>query len=208
MVDGSSADEDLRTATDALVERVVAGETEPLNRLFRRARRRIMLLICSQMSGRLKRRMDPEDVLQEVYIEALRQLPNFEARKKGSFYRWLAALTVNKIRNLEQLVRAAKRDPYREARLPDSSTGRPGQEQRLAAEQTPPSQAVARWEIFERILKILNRLPPRDREIIFLRYLHGCSPGDIARFLGLNRELVYKIISRGIEKVKSAVGGL
>ncbi|MBN1422681.1 MAG: sigma-70 family RNA polymerase sigma factor [Planctomycetes bacterium] len=200
----------LTTATGALLERVLKGESAPLDRLFRRVGRRLMALISVRMSQRLRSLMEPEDVLQEVYIEALRQLPRFEDRGPGSFYAWLAAVAVNRIRNLEQFAGAGKRDPYKEMRLRgpgDTSDAMRGFAADPAADLPSPSQVAIRWEAFDQVRAALEQLPARERDVIVHRYLQGESTAETAEVLSLDANQVYIALSRGLQKVREMLQG-
>jgi len=200
----------LTTATGVLLQRVLKGESAPLDQLFRRVGRRLMALIYVRMSHRLRSLMEPEDVLQEVYIEALRQLPGFEDRGPGSFYAWLAAVAVNRILNLEQFAAAGKRDPHKEVKLRaagDTNSTGAGFGADPAADQTSPSQAVIRWEAFEQVRAALEQLPPRERDVITLRYLQGQSTAETAQALSLDANQVYVALSRGLDRVRELLRG-
>jgi RNA polymerase sigma-70 factor (ECF subfamily) len=200
---------ELTTSTNTLLDRVLRGESDALDRLFRRAGRRIMALVCYRSSQRLKRLMEPEDILQEVYVEALKQLPHFEKRERSSFYAWLATIAVNKIRNLEHLARAAKRDPLRQVplKLSDDSSNPGGMPaSQIAEEQTSPSGLTIRWEVFELVDRAIRQLSTSMREVLVLRYLEGLPADEIARTLHMTRDHVYKVASRGLAKLRDRIG--
>jgi RNA polymerase sigma-70 factor (ECF subfamily) len=212
--EGTLAAENLelfRTTTDALVERIAKGDLSPLDVLLRKAGKRVMALITVKMTDRLKLRMGPEDVLQEVYLEALRQLPSFEDRGHGSFYAWFAVLAVNKISNLDQLARAARRDPRREVLLDQPGRKRADRSTRrmeIAADGTSPSGIVIRWEVFEGIRSALDGLSPLEREALVLRYLQGLSSAEAAGILKVGISQVYVALSRALAKVRDHLGDL
>ncbi len=195
----------LRTATDALLARVLKGDASRLDELLRRAGTRLMALISLRMSDRLKRRLDPEDVLQEVYMEALRGLDRFEHRGPGSFYAWLAAIAVNTIRTLEDHAGAAKRDVRRDVPLAVEDTSCPRgvlSPAALAAAQTSPSQAAVRWEMFQIVCAAMEGISREERDVITLRYLQGLSTEETARTLALDPGKIYVLLSRGLARVR------
>jgi len=201
-----------RDTTSVLLERLMAGDDSPVGSLLHKASLRVKALIALRMSDRLRRRMDPEDVLQEVYIEALRQLPAFENRGKGSFYAWFAALTVNRILNLEQHVAADKRDPRKEVGVLGGRSGRRPAESdpglQVAADGTSPSGVAMRFEDYRTTVEAIRGLAERERDVVMLRYLQGLSSEETARTLGLTTPQVYVTLSRAMMKIRTVVGSL
>ncbi len=197
-------------STDLLLEKLMAGDHSPLGLLLHKASSRVKALIVLRMSDRLRRRMEPEDVLQEVYVEALKQLPGFENRGKGSFYAWFAALTVNKLLNLEQYAAADRRDPHKEAavlgarRDPRGADSNPGIQ--VAAAAASPSHMLMRSEDYLTTVEAIRGLAERERNVVMLRYLQGLSSQETARAMGLTTPQVYVVLSRAMTKIRATVG--
>jgi len=61
----------------------------------------------------------------------------------------------------------------------------------------PERIAVARDEL-RHLQAALDRLPPRAREAIILRRIHGLTRGEIARRMGINEVSVSRYLSRAI----------
>jgi len=58
----------------------------------------------------------------------------------------------------------------------------------------------------KRALEMLNNLAPQYREVIYLRYMEGFSPKDIAEILRLNVNVVSVRITRGMESLRKLMG--
>jgi len=194
-----------RSSTDEILRRVVRKDTSPLVDLFREKGTRLMALIACRLTPALKRRMEPEDVFQEVYIEAARQYDMFEDRGEGSLFAWVAKIAEYKLRSLEQHAAAQKRSPWREARggNPWEDSGSTGElSEMFLADQTSPSQAAIRWETFERVVDTLSTLPDREREVLVRRCFHECSTEEVASQLGITAANVHTILSRTRKKLR------
>lgn len=50
---------------------------------------------------------------------------------------------------------------------------------------------------------ILTQLPPRQREVIFLRFFHGLSLEEISSLLSINPQSVSNIVQRSFQKLRS-----
>ncbi len=56
--------------------------------------------------------------------------------------------------------------------------------------------------ISERMAKAIEKLPPRQREVIFLKYYSDLSTQEIAETMGITPESVYKFIYKAIDNLK------
>lgn len=122
-----------------------------------------------------------EDVAQEAFIAAIRNLDRFDRRRP--FGPWLHRIVVN---------RAIDAARARTLRHETELTERAGQ----AADPEPVDSGV---------LRALSGLPPEQRAVIVLRHLLGYTPGEIARLLDLPRGTVNSRLRRGLDAIR---GGL
>jgi RNA polymerase sigma-70 factor, ECF subfamily len=61
----------------ALLQRLRDGDQQALAELFARERNRLERIVRFRLDPRLFGRVDPDDVLQETYLESLRRLPHY-----------------------------------------------------------------------------------------------------------------------------------
>ncbi|MCP4770920.1 MAG: RNA polymerase sigma factor [Planctomycetes bacterium] len=57
-------------------------------------------------------------------------------------------------------------------------------------------------ELASLVMSALERLPEDQREVILLRHMKAKKPAEIARFLELPREKVYRLLERGCKRVQ------
>lgn len=74
---------------------------------------------------------------------------------------------------------------------------------RLLASGTSPSRRLVRDEQRDRVRDVLERLDPRDREVLVLRYLEGLTMEDIAAVLGVRPGAVKMRHLRALERLRS-----
>ena len=74
---------------------------------------------------------------------------------------------------------------------------------RLFASGTSPSGRLVREELRQRVRDTLDRLLPRDREVLVLRYLEMLSNGEIADVLGITAGSVKVRHLRALERLRS-----
>src|SRR5579872_4621019 len=71
--------------TGRLLEKAAAGDLTAFDALFARNREPLRQLIELRLDRKLKRRVDPSDVIQETHVAALRRFDDFLARRPMAF---------------------------------------------------------------------------------------------------------------------------
>lgn len=146
----------------AYVQRAREGDARAFQELFRSHRRDVARLV-----GRLLGpRPEVEDVVQEVFIQVFRSLPNF--RGDARFTTWLHRVTVNV--TLMHL-RAARSRP----RLGNELLDEPA-----APEGDSPVDHAARNQRLRALYKILDTLSDKKRAVFILHDLDGVPAAQIA----------------------------
>lgn len=128
-------------------------------RLFSLRSQRVLVFIRARL-GKLRDKIEPEDVLQDTYLSAHRSFRNFEYTHDGDFLRWLFRIVDNRPRNAHDYFTANKRQ---EVPVPRSAL-------------TGPVTALNRVENRERVQSALKQLSDEHRELLLLRYFGGLSP--------------------------------
>jgi RNA polymerase sigma-70 factor (ECF subfamily) len=179
--------------TDELLQRSADGDAGARDQLLGRQRDRLRRMVAARLDARLAARVDPSDVVQDVLAEAARRLPEYLRDRAVPFYPWLRQLAAQRLIDLHrQHVLARRRSVRREEPgglpLPDESANVLAE--RLAASATGPSQHLAREEARARARAALDRLSPRDREVLELRHLEQLSVAETAAALGVSQAVV------------------
>lgn len=71
---------------------------------------------------------------------------------------------------------------------------------------TPESLAIA-GDVRERLMRAIESLPPRQREVLVLRELEGCSYKEIAAITSLPIGTVMSSLARARGRLQQAIGG-
>ncbi len=176
--------------TDDLLERTRWGDDRARNLLLKRHRARLRTMIAVRIDHRLRARVDPSDVVQEVLDEANRNLDDFLRDRPLPFHAWLREIAWKRLVDLRRRhIGAAKRSVMRETDLdlglPDESAA--ALVDRLVASGTSPSKNLMDEELRAEIRAALEALPPLDREVLILRYVERLSPGETAEALGISK---------------------
>lgn len=133
-------------------------------------------------------RQDVEDVVQEVFLAALRGLPEF--RGQSDVATWLTRIAIN-------TCRAHLRKRFLRLRRPAAWPGGP---ERPSA--WPAERRLMDRERFERVRRAVRKLPPKYREVVVLRYLEEMPLPEIAEVLELSRNAVEVRLNRARKRLK------
>ncbi len=131
---------------------------------------------------------EAEDVTQEAFARALEALDRYEAREGTRFIAWLSTVALNVARrSRRRRVRARPMDPAVLAQLAD--------------EEAPQSSNVAGEAIDAvvlraALLRALETLGEREREVVTLRYGGELDASEIAELTALTHANVRKIEQR------------
>jgi RNA polymerase sigma-70 factor (ECF subfamily) len=162
--------------SQALIERCLAGDETAYADLYRLYAGDAYRLVY----GLLGHREDAEEVVQDAFVYAMRNLDRYD-KKKASFRTWLFIIATSRARNkrrrrwlptvsLRQLLRIG-------VELPDPDTS-----------QRPPEGRLEEEGRNEAIRSALARLSPKLREAVVLRHFEGLTYQEIGLILGIPRK--------------------
>lgn len=172
----------------------------------------VQLKACAnaRMGQVLRSRMEPEDVLQQVYLEVLRQIDQFEGRDPETFVNWVLTILDHRIINIGKALQRQKRDVAREIRptSPGSRESCFNLLDRLYGHSGTPSRVVRRDEAVGALLASLSRLSEAHRQVIQLRYLQGRSVREVATLVGKSEAAVVALTRRALDAMRQCMDGL
>ena len=155
-----------------VVGRVLNGDTGIFEVLMRRYNPRLYRTIRAILGSD----EEVEDAMQDAYIQAYRNLAQFEGR--SSLATWLTRIAVNQaLGRLRKRRRFSSLDGELEFEMPNDEDRTPNPEKRLL-----------NTELGQRLEAALNSLPPRYRTILVLREIEGLSTSEAADCLGMSAE--------------------
>lgn len=176
------------------VARAQAGDPDAFRDLVDRHSRRIYRL-AFRMTGSAQ---DAEDVVQEAFLRAYRQLDRFESR--ANFGTWLHRITVN---CSIDLMRARPR--REEAQDDNTLDGLGAAGAAPAGGSAEPERLALSAEIQARVAEAMERLSPMERAAFTLRHFEGMSIEEIGRSLNLRTNATKHSIFRAVRKMRVAL---
>jgi RNA polymerase sigma-70 factor (ECF subfamily) len=199
--------------TDDLLHRAAGGDQDAWGRLLTRHRDRLHRLIVLRLDPRLQSRVDPSDVLQEVYLEASARLPEYLRRPEPPpFFLWLRLTAGQKLAALHRHhLGREKRDAGREVSLyrgalPEASSAALAAQ--LLGHGTRPSEAAARAELQVRVQEALNGLDALDREVLALRHFEQLTTAEVAQVLDITPAAAGKRYFRALRRLQQVLRDL
>jgi RNA polymerase sigma-70 factor, ECF subfamily len=173
----------------ALIREATAGNQRSATALFERFRERLLRMIRLRMDHRLRGRVDPEDIVQDAYLDAAQRLREYAANPPMSFFVWLRFLTAQKMIDAQRHhLGTEKRDAAREVSIyrgpmPEASSASLAAQ--LLGRITSPSMAAIRAETQIKVQEVLNMMDAIDREVLALRHFEHLTNGEVAELLSL-----------------------
>ena len=176
----------------SLVDRAQGGDREAFRQLVERHSRSVFRL-AFRLTGN---EHDADEVVQESFIKAHRQLPRFEAR--SSFSTWLYRIASNcavdllRTRRHHEPIETAPGDAA--APLASSLMRAPEQDQKVLSGQ-----------IQSRIRSAMVSLTERERVAFVLRHVEGLSIEEISEQMNLKVNATKHSIFRAVRKMRVAL---
>jgi RNA polymerase sigma-70 factor (ECF subfamily) len=165
------------------IARVRAGDGDAYRALVERHSRGVFRL-AFRMTGN---EQDAEDIVQETFLRAYRQLHRYESR--ASFGTWLYRIAANCALDLG---RARSRHPQTE--LVEKAAGDPGPDRLLAGDEVRRTLTVT-----------LDGMTEQERTAFVLRHFEGQTIEEIAASLGLSGNAAKHSIFRAVQKLRRAL---
>ena len=176
-----------------LLARWREGDQQAATELVERFTDRLLALARSQLSDKLARRVDPEDVVQSAYRSFFiaARTDRFELRRKGDLWQLLAAITMHKLHHQVARHTADKRALQREEVLGEKSSLL-GAETELMARTPTPFEAAA---LVDELEFVMRQLQPLHRQMVEMR-LQGYSLHEIAAATDRSERRVRRVLEQ------------
>lgn len=186
-----------------LLKQVESGNSAALDSLFARDRSRLRRLLSLRATWSLRARFDLDDLVQETYLEALKQYDSYSYQGKDSFFRWLAAIAIHRTQNLDRTEGAKKRDLKREVRICNSESAANGTGVSDLFHLTPGPRTLATGaDEVQKLDTGLARLSEDQREVILQTRFEGLSIAEVAKRIGRTENATALLLSRALRKLK------
>jgi RNA polymerase sigma-70 factor (ECF subfamily) len=175
----------------ALVDRVLNGDRDAFQMLVERHSRSVFQL-GYRMTGNQE---DAEDIVQETFLRAFRNLKRYESRSSFStwLYRIAANYSLDMLRSRRRFVDCERRD--------DSAGWLDG----IVSQYPSAHQLAFSGQIRNNIEKAMNELTVVERTAFILRHYQNFSIEQIGAALGVGENAAKHSIFRAVRKLRRAL---
>lgn len=159
-----------------MIAEILAGQTQLFHELVRPHERSVFAMALSFM----RNEADAEDVAQEAFLKAYRNLANFRGDSK--FGTWLISITLNEARSRIRKKTAAPMVSI------DEDPDEPGEfhPAMLRDWREIPSEALERQEVRLLLQEAIAKLPDNYRTVFLLRDVDELSTNEAAEVLNIS----------------------
>ena len=181
--------------------------TEEVIAFIETRRQQLLGYINNNLGPALRRKIEPEDILQEVVVSALAAPTQFTVAGRDPF-KLLCQVAEQRIIDAHRHhVAAQKRNAEREVSIerPGSATQGFGFIDLLVVSMTSPSQAFSRDQKEFRLQTAIEELPEDQREALRLRYVDGLPTKEVAERLGKSDGAIRVLLSRTLAKLQESL---
>lgn len=200
------------TDESALLGRAAAGDDGAWQEIVRHYHARLRRTVALRLDHRLTSRIDPSDVLQEVYLEGTRRLPDYLRAPSLPFFLWLRYLAGDRLVRLHRThLGTQARDASREVTLslgPAPEASAAAMAAHFLAAGPGPYEAAVRAEQLAFLEDAMSQLDPLDREVIALRHFEQLTSAESALVLGVSPAAAAKRYFRAIGRLKGLLAGM
>ncbi len=192
--------------TNALFVEAARGNQQAASALFARHHHQLLRIIRLRMDRRLNGRVDPEDILQDTYLDASQRLLDHADQPPASFFLWLRFLAAQKLIDAQRHhLGVDKRNAELELSIycgpmPEATSASLAAQ--LLGRLTSPSQAAIRAEAQLKVQEVLNQMDRLDREVLVLRHFEHLSNNETAELLGISKAAASKRYVSALRRLK------
>lgn len=183
------------------------GGGTALGHLLEAYRDDLTLALRARIGRRLQSKVDPSDLVQEIFLKAHRDFGRFRGGTEEEFAGWLRQVAATCLATLvRRYYGTRRRDVRLECELADDLDRSSGVlERSLVDRSTSPSDQAARRERAALLADALSRLPDDYRDVILLRHTEGLSFPEVARRLDRSLDSVKKLWMRALDRMRHNV---
>jgi len=194
---------------DERIAQAAQGNAEALAALLYEHHDDLQRFVGQRIPPALRPMIEPDDLLQMVFVDAFRGIEGFRPKSDRAFYRWLEVIAENRLTDTIRSQAAKKRggDLQRVGNAPrNSRSAARALLDDLTGGVATPSRQVARGEGIAAMQARIAMLPDDYREAIVLRHLEGLSREEVAKRMGRTVAEVRGLLYRARVKLREAMG--
>jgi RNA polymerase sigma-70 factor (ECF subfamily) len=170
-----------------------------LGQFYKDFRPKLLGMVRRRLAPALASRIDPEDVLNEAFLQARQRWQSF---KQGSMsaYPWLYRITLDCLLQAWRRETRERRDVRDDLPWPEQSSVQIGLG--LVHPGTSPTGAAVREEMRQHMKQVLDLLREKDREILRMRHEDELTFAEAGEVLGVSENAATVRYIRALQRLK------
>ena len=173
------------------VSRAKSGDAEAF-RLLVEQHSRTIFRVAYRMTGN---EHDADDVVQDTFLKAYKQLGRFEER--ANFGTWLHRIAINC--SLDLLRARGRHDKHHVSDEDDSMS------RTIQTDEPQPDRLLMSAELQRHVVAALDRLSGNERTAFMLRHYEGMPVEEIGKTLGIQVNAAKHTIFRAVRKLRDSL---
>lgn len=189
--------------------RISSGETDALFEYIEKNRLQLIAFINKNLSDSLKRKIEPEDILQEAAVSCLNAFGDIDFQKIDMFS-WICQQCQRRIIDAHRhFFGAQKRDAKKEIGLGNAEPGKTqegGIGNLIAASITSPSAAFSKQQKEYQVQNLIAQLSDEAQTALKMRFVDGLATKEIAKNMQKSDAAIRVLLTRTVKKLQAEVG--
>jgi RNA polymerase sigma-70 factor (ECF subfamily) len=190
------------TTSFGAVEKVKGGDYHAFAALFAKYRRRLAALLRYKAGSDLLAAVEVDDLLQETFLRAFRDIQRFNYQAPGSFWNWLASIAGHVVEDAARFEGRQKRNAADVVRF--RSATNPGGPDPVDLKTS--TLLLSEKEEVAALFARLDALPPDYREAILLAKIEGLTTSELAARMSKTREGAALLLHRALKRFRALAG--
>jgi RNA polymerase sigma-70 factor (ECF subfamily) len=187
------------TTSFGAVESVKGGDYDAFAALFAKYRRRLAVLLRYKAGPELRSTVEIDDLMQETFLRAFRDIQHFTYESPGSFWNWLSSIAGHVVMDAARFDGRQKRQAADVVRFRSASN--PNGPDPVDAKT--PSLLLSEKEAVGTLFERLDALPEDYRQAILLAKVEGLSTAEVAARMGKSREGAALLLHRALKRLRA-----
>ncbi len=164
---------------------------------------RMRLQVARKIPANLQSVVSSDDVLQEAWITAFRDLPSFRPNRPDALTRWMGTILERKLIDACRSARALKRGGGRAAgNGPGAAGSFVDLFDRVVSSHRTPSREVSAKEAVDAVRIALGSLSDDRRQAIWMRHIEGRTMAEVAAAMEKTTGAVSSLVFNGLRQLR------
>ncbi|MFQ5428766.1 MAG: RNA polymerase sigma factor [Phycisphaerae bacterium] len=192
-------------SVESWLRQAAGGDRLAVQKLILLYHGRLRSIAARRIPRSMRAKLEPEDILQEVYADVIRRIGEFQDQGESAYFRWLTTILASKLADAQRFFRAAARDVAREIPAAARPSGLESLAARVAFDSVTPSRIIARREAEALLMAAMAGLSDDHRRVLRLRFLEGCPLAEVAKLMNRTAPAVQMLSARALRRLRRAL---